>query len=157
MIYLTLQGRAVDTERDLSDAERHVMMKLMLWENLGLEKDEYQRRREDALLNGWNNQGAVSQSAALKAVGDDLAQRLAVRHGARGPGWLRPRLWSGRYAGGGLRPVDGGGMEVLDAADQVRGTVSLNHDDTDEAVRQLERGQGTLAEQIRALGLELRK
>lgn len=160
MRYLTLANREIDTDRQLAEAERHVVMKLMLWASLGLEQDDFARRRAEALRKGWNNQGALSESAALKELGDDLARRLAIKRGAPGPGWLRAQVFTENFRGGGLRPIDGQGAaprwEVIDAADVVRGVLEAPAGDSEAALAEFTRGQGELAEKVRALGLELR-
>ena len=161
MDYVTLSGKSIDTDRALAEAERHVLMKLVLWETLGLSDEAFALRRKEALSKGWNQGGQVSESPNLKLINDDLARRLTIRHGAPGPGWLRPREWTESYGGGGIKRVrgdrEGWRLEVLDAADVVRGEIDLSGTDVDQALEDFSQGQGVIAEQVKALGLELRK
>lgn len=76
MIYTTLDGQSFDTDRQLSQAERHVLQKLVIWRKVGLSPREFQRRRAEALAKGWNNQGPVEESAVLAAISEDLLTRL---------------------------------------------------------------------------------
>jgi hypothetical protein len=76
MIYTTLEGQNLDTDRLLSQAERHVLQKLLIWHKLRLSPDEFQQRRARALAKGWNNQGPVEESAALAAISRDILARL---------------------------------------------------------------------------------
>lgn len=168
MLFQTIEGRVVNTERELDEAQNHVLMKLMAWEKLGLAVDEFERRRREALRVGWNGRGGVSESEVLRAVADDLARRLALRQGTGAPArWLKAQLWPGAYSGGGLRPEGqaNGSLEllVLDAADQLRGMVSLSlatgqpmADALHAALGELGQGRGPLAEPIARLGLSPR-
>lgn len=164
MIYLTLSGRAVDTDLELTSPQRHVLQKLLAWEHLGLPADDFAARRAKALHQGWSGQGPVEPSPAFRTVADDLAARLAARHGqAPGPGWLKAQAWPGRYAGGGLEvgQVQAGRVELLvrDAADLERGRLWLDMapEETpeaalDRALAELVAGGGLLRE-LAALGL----
>ena len=168
MFYTTLAGRVLDTERDLDEAGRHVMQKLMAWESLGLPPRDFAQKRDQALAAGWNGRGPVSESGALAMAADDLARRVAVAAGALpGPGWLRPQAWPGRYQGGGLELVGLEGerlvLRVRDASDQRRGRVAmpLAPDQSpaqalERALSELARGGGHLAGPLRELGLTLR-
>lgn len=160
MKYLTLQNREIDTDRHLAEAERHIVMKLMLWASLGLEADDFARRRAEALLKGWNNQGAVNESTVLRELGDDLALRMAARRGGTGPGWLKAQVFSENFRGGGVRLAAGENdpprFEVLDAADVVRAVLQPAAGDPEAALAEFSDGRGELADRVRALGLELR-
>lgn len=168
MRYVTLTGRVVDTDRDLDEAGRHVLQKLMAWESLGLTSAEFAQKRAQALATGWNGRGPVSESAALGAVAADLARRVAIRAGKLpGPDWLKAQPWPGRYAGGGLERagVDQGRLILLvrDAADLERGRVSLALPPGRDvkgvlglALAELGQGRGELAAALRGLGLGVR-
>lgn len=169
MLYTTLAGRVVDTDRALDEAGRHVVQKLMAWESLGLASAEFAVKRKQALAVGWNGHGPVSESGALIDVVADLARRVAIAAGELpGPDWLRPQLWPGRYSGGGMERV---GVEagrlvltVRDAADQVRGRIGLDLPDKgdvadllEHTMRELRGGQGDLAKALRGLGLSIKR
>jgi hypothetical protein len=79
VIYTTRDGQSYGTDRQLSQAERHVLQKLLIWRKVGLSPEEFQRRRAEALAKGWNNQGPVEESAALAAISRDLLARLRAR------------------------------------------------------------------------------
>jgi hypothetical protein len=165
VIYLTLAGRAVDTDQELSPPERHVLQKLMAWQQLGLPLADYASRRAKALQQGWDGRGPVTESPALRAVADDLAARLAVQHGQRpGPGWLKAQAWPGSYAGGGLEAGQWreGRLEIVvrDAADVPRGRLWLDtppgqapRQALELALAELVQGGGDLARQLADLGL----
>lgn len=168
MIYLTLKGRSVDTDLDLSAPQRHVLQKLMAWEQLALPVADFVARRAKALQQGWDGRGPVAESPAFLAVADDLATRLAVRQGqAPGPGWLSCQAWPGHYAGGGLEALslEEGCLEVLvrDAADVERGRLSLPTAPgeppgpaLERALAELRQGRGDLIRPLFALGLRPR-
>lgn len=168
MIYLTLQGRSVDTDQELTSPQRHVLQKLLAWEHLGLSLSDFAARRAKALQQGWDGRGPVQASAAFQAVADDLAARLGARLGqAPGPDWFFCQAWPGRYAGGGLEPgnQEAGRLEVLvrDAADLERGRLWLDLAPGqgpslafEKALAALARGAGPLAPGMAALGLRPR-
>ncbi|MFZ5587842.1 MAG: hypothetical protein ACOZHQ_18140 [Thermodesulfobacteriota bacterium] len=168
MLYTTLAGRVVDTDRDLDEAGRHVVQKLMAWECLGLSTPDFAQKRSQALAVGWNGRGPVNESGLLGEVVADLIRRVAIRAGELpGPAWLRPQLWPGRYAGGGLERagVEAGRLVLMvrDAADLERGRVVLDMPPGREvkavlaqALAELRHGRGALAAALRGLGLGVR-
>lgn len=168
MIYRTLAGREVDTERALGQAARHVLQKLFCFENLGMDPAAFAEKRAQALAKGWNGGGPLEESGPLGEVADDLADRLAARAGqAAGPGWLKAQIYAGRYNGGGFRPLEQGGgvsrVEILDAADLVVGVgeVVLSGEQSAaqalaSAVSRAREGRGPLALALAACTLELR-
>lgn len=164
MIYLTLAGRAVDCDLDLTSPQRHVLQKLLTWEHLGLRVDDYAARRAKALRQGWGSLGPVEPSQAFTAVADDLALRLAVHHGqASPPGWLKAQLWPGRYAGGGLEPgrMEAGRVQVVvrDAADLERGRLWLDmgpEETPQQALARALTAAGGLLGELAVLGLVVR-
>lgn len=167
MIYLTISGRAVDTDMELTSPQRHVLQKLLTWEHLGLKPEDYAVRRGQALQQGWGSLGPVEETAAFKAVADDLGIRLFMRHGHRpGPGWLKLQVWPGRYAGGGLEPgqVQAQRVELVvrDAADLERGRLwreLLPGENGEQALaRHITEDSGlqALLKDLRALGLDPR-
>lgn len=79
MIIQTGKGRTVDTETDLSPAERHILQKLFLWEGMVNSKEEFEARKTEALSRGWNDSGPVSVSEALGEILRDMEARVAER------------------------------------------------------------------------------
>lgn len=79
MLYTTEKGETFDLEKDFSSPERHILQKLMLWQELAGSVEEFRRKNEEALLAGWNNSGPIRESRALKSVTQDLEGRVAFR------------------------------------------------------------------------------
>ncbi|MBN2061554.1 MAG: hypothetical protein JW882_14175 [Deltaproteobacteria bacterium] len=81
MIITTKNGGKYDTETDLTASERHLLQKLFLWESMASSVEEFNRKKEAALLKGWNNTGPVRESNALRDIVRDLARKVADRTG----------------------------------------------------------------------------
>jgi hypothetical protein len=79
MIITTRNGKAFDTDRDLTAAERHILQKLMIWESMASSVDEFRLKRKEAMLKGWNNSGPIQESEALKSVVADLEEKVVLR------------------------------------------------------------------------------
>jgi hypothetical protein len=79
MIIKTSNGKSFDTDRDLTAAERHVVQKLFAWESLVTSFEHFRRKKEDALIKGWNNSGPVTESAALTSIIEDLERKVIAR------------------------------------------------------------------------------
>jgi hypothetical protein len=79
MIVTTKSGALVDTSRDLSAAERHILQKLMLWRDMAASMEEFRGKKEQALQDGWNNSGPVREGRALSAIIRDLEENLVQR------------------------------------------------------------------------------
>lgn len=69
-------GKIVDTERDLSAAERHILQKLFGWKSMVGSLTEFREKTEKALQDGWNNSGPVRKSSHLLAIIDTLETEL---------------------------------------------------------------------------------
>ena len=82
MIITLSNGRSLDTERDLTAAERHILQKLMIWESMAGTLEEFREKRARALQVGWNNSGPVPESDALRLVVEDLESKVLARLGA---------------------------------------------------------------------------
>lgn len=81
MIITTWNGKSIDTDRDLSAPERHVVQKLFAWESLVTSLEQFKQKKEEALLNGWNNSGPIREGAALEAIIQSLEKKVATRLG----------------------------------------------------------------------------
>ena len=79
MLITLSNGRSLDTERDLTAAERHILQKLMIWESMAGTLEEFREKRARALQLGWNNSGPVPESDALRMVVEDLEGKVAAR------------------------------------------------------------------------------
>ncbi len=79
MIISTLNGREIDTERDLTAEERHILQKLMLWEQMVKSIEEFRRKKQEALLRGWNNSGPVRESENLHSIISAMEERIMER------------------------------------------------------------------------------
>jgi hypothetical protein len=79
MKYTTLSGRTIDTDRDLTAPERHVLQKLFLWESLAGSLREFREQKSAALERGWNDSGPVPVSGSLKNIISDLEQKVRDR------------------------------------------------------------------------------
>ena len=72
MIYITSRGESFDTERDFTDAERHILQKLFIWKELASSPAEFKKKKEEALRTGWNNSGPIIESPLMKKITKDL-------------------------------------------------------------------------------------
>jgi len=79
MIINTKDGKSFNTETDLTAPERHILQKLFLWESMASSLDEFNEKKEDALLKGWNNSGPVPESLALRSIIVDLGKKVQLR------------------------------------------------------------------------------
>ncbi len=79
MIFLTKNGNSYDTEKDLSAAERHILQKLIIWEDLVDSLDQFRQKKEEALLKGWNRSGPVRAGKALRTILCDLEEKIRIR------------------------------------------------------------------------------
>lgn len=79
MIITTEQGQSFDTDRDLSEAERHVLQKLLIWQEMAASVAEFRRKKRQALRAGWNDSGPIPESQAMKSITQDLEDKLARR------------------------------------------------------------------------------
>jgi hypothetical protein len=77
MIYTTSIGESFDTERDFSEAERHILQKLFIWKELASSPAEFRKKKEEALRSGWNNSGPIPESPAMKKITQDLEKRVS--------------------------------------------------------------------------------
>ena len=79
MIIKVKSGRSFDTERDLSAPERHILQKLIIWEEVADSLDQFRRKEEEALLKGWNRSGPVTAGKALRTILSDLEEKIRIR------------------------------------------------------------------------------
>lgn len=79
MIITTRDGKTIDTEKDLTAVERHILQKLFLWKSMANSLDQFREKRAQALLKGWNNSGPISESQNLRTIILDLEESVVVR------------------------------------------------------------------------------
>jgi hypothetical protein len=93
MIFTTKSGQSFDTEKDLTAPERHILQKLFLWKSMASSVEEFRRKKQEALVKGWNDSGPIPESRSLRCITEDLEhkvvdrlkeenKRLALRHKA---------------------------------------------------------------------------
>jgi hypothetical protein len=79
MLYTTEKGEIFDLEQDFSSPERHILQKLLLWQEMAGSVEVFRRKKTEALEAGWNNSGPIKESPALERITQDLEKRLAQR------------------------------------------------------------------------------
>jgi len=79
MIIKTSSGKTVDTDRDLTDAERHIVQKLLAWESLVTSREQFVEKKTDALRRGWDNSGPLAEGPALRDIINDIEKRVRKR------------------------------------------------------------------------------
>jgi hypothetical protein len=79
MIITTWNGKSIDTDKDLTESERHIVQKLFAWESLVTSLEQFREKAKDFLLKGWNNLGPVNESPALTAIIQDIERKVAAR------------------------------------------------------------------------------
>ncbi len=79
MIITTRDGKTIDTEKDLTAVERHILQKLFLWKSMADSLDQFREKKAQALMKGWNNSGPVSESPNLRTVILDLEDKVIAR------------------------------------------------------------------------------
>jgi hypothetical protein len=79
MIITLSNGQAVDTDRDLSPVERHILQKLLIWQEMASDLAEFREHQARALQAGWDQTGPVRPSQVLSLIIKDLEKKVAVR------------------------------------------------------------------------------
>lgn len=79
MIINTFDSKTIDTEVDLTAEERHVLQKLFLWESMAESIEQFRHKKEEALIKGWNDSGALRESPKLKSIINHLEKKLISR------------------------------------------------------------------------------
>jgi hypothetical protein len=84
MIITTEDGKSVDTEKDLSAPERHILQKLFAWESLATSVEQFNEKKEEAFRKGWNNSGPVNGGDSIKSIIRDLEKQVMARLASKG-------------------------------------------------------------------------
>jgi hypothetical protein len=79
MIITTTSDVLVDTDRELSGPERHILQQLLLWKDFAASVEEFRTKKEQALTEGWHNSGPIRESRSLGSIVRDLEEKLAQR------------------------------------------------------------------------------
>ena len=72
-------GAEVDTDRDLSAEERHVLQKLFGWKTIVDSVAQFRQKTASALSVGWNNSGPIRETKVLTRVIGQLEKDLRFR------------------------------------------------------------------------------
>lgn len=72
-------GKTIDTARDLSPEERHILQKLMAWKDVATSLAQFREIKDRAMEMGWNNSGPVKETRTLKMIRVFLEKNLIQR------------------------------------------------------------------------------
>jgi hypothetical protein len=79
MIFTTAHGETIDTAKDLTAPERHILQKLFFWKSMAVSVEQFRGKKTEALEKGWNDSGPVTESPAMKKVTQDLEEKVRMR------------------------------------------------------------------------------
>ena len=79
MIIRLADNTEIDTDRDLSSEERHILQKLLCYKHFVNSVAEFREKKETAFRVGWNNSGPIRESEAMARVAIQLEKDLQVR------------------------------------------------------------------------------
>jgi hypothetical protein len=79
MIINTSNGKAVDTERDLSAPERHILQKLFAWKSFVKSIEEFKEKKDRSFKTGWNDSGPIAESQPMGLIINDIEKEIAMR------------------------------------------------------------------------------
>jgi len=69
----------IDTDKDFSSGERHVLQKLLGWKTMVKSMAEFQQKKESALAVGWNDSGPIRESQAFTLAVQQLEKELLLQ------------------------------------------------------------------------------
>ncbi len=69
----------IDTDRDLSAEERHILQKLFGWKSLVDSVKQFREKKELAFRTGWNGSGPIRETKAMSLVVQQLEKELRLR------------------------------------------------------------------------------
>lgn len=72
-------GRQIDTQKDLTAEERHVVQKLYAWADAVGSVEAFENKRKQALQAGWNGSGQVIERSVLRQIIDDLEKKVKTK------------------------------------------------------------------------------
>jgi hypothetical protein len=79
MIITTTNGRTFDTDRDLTAAERHILQKLFLWEEMAVSLKQFRAEKTKAFGKGWSGSGPVMEGPVMTIIISAMEKRLVAR------------------------------------------------------------------------------
>jgi hypothetical protein len=79
MIFTIKTGKSLDTERDLTAPERHILQKLLIWEAMASSLEIFRQKKQQAFHKGWNQSGPIRESEAMKVIAADLEEKVVRR------------------------------------------------------------------------------
>ena len=79
MIIRLADTTEIDTDRDLSPEERHILQKLLCYKHFVGSVDEFRDKKATAFRVGWNNSGPIRESETMAKVAMQLEHELKVR------------------------------------------------------------------------------
>ncbi len=79
MIITTSEGTQIDTDKDLSPEERHVVQKLFGWKDFSDSLEQFRQKTTLTLKDGWNNSGPVQRTEMLNHIIQHLEQEVILR------------------------------------------------------------------------------
>ncbi len=69
----------IDTDRDLSAEERHILQTLFGWKSLVDSVKQFREKKELAFRTGWNESGPIRETKTMSLVVQQLEKELRLR------------------------------------------------------------------------------
>jgi len=79
MIITLKSGERINTETDLSAAERHIIQKLMIWKTIVTSEEAFAEKIRKALAAGWNGSGPVRPGPAASKIISEFKDEIYKR------------------------------------------------------------------------------
>ena len=79
MIFKINQTTIIDSDRDLSPEERHVLQKLLGWKSMVTSVAEFRTKKTKALKDGWNNSGPIRESESIRMIAATFEEEIERR------------------------------------------------------------------------------
>lgn len=79
MIISLSNNKTIDTDQDLTGAERHILQKMFAAKDLAQTHWEFKDRRIRAFQVGWGDSGPVRERDVMRSVIDDLEKQFIER------------------------------------------------------------------------------
>ncbi|MGM0454107.1 MAG: hypothetical protein ACQERN_13175 [Thermodesulfobacteriota bacterium] len=72
-------GRKIDTEKELTAEERHIVQKLYAWQSVVETPEAFREKIRQAFDSGWNNSGPVARRDIMQQIVADLEKTVIAR------------------------------------------------------------------------------